>query len=167
MNQFEETEREGRAIYFSYVSGHCKEHYFTKDRYCEVDMFITGNTDITAVIEIKNRTAYTSTEIDKLGGQMLEYNKFTALTSYHTDKQLYSVIYPDEIRMWDVSSITDDRFVIENKYPATTVGYDKRKKEKKVAYLFSDECCCRIKRDKDYEKSCGIDCQGQDTGPDN
>lgn len=152
MDKFTKAEIEGRKIVYDIISGHCDECYFTPTRYDEVDLFITGRTGKEVVMEIKNRPEYTSTQIDELGGHIIEYNKFTALTSYDRFMPLYAMAYQDALLMWNVSGLTDDRFHIEkDKYPATTVGNNRNKKEKKVAYLKRDECCAIIKRNNNDE----------------
>lgn len=146
MNEFEKAENEGRAIVYSLISGHCKNHFFCEKENSGVDMFVTGQTDIKAVLEIKYRSGYTSTSIDNMGGQMLEWKKYNDLLR-QKDKgyiPLYTVVFKDKMVMWDISKINKDRFVIENKYEKTTVGEDHSTITKRVAYLKMDESVTKI-----------------------
>ena len=144
---FDLAEQEGREIMeIEVLSGHCLAYEFTQDKYCPVDGFITGWSH-TAVFELKYRSGYTSTQIDDMGGHIFEWKKFTGLTSYDTyEVPLYIVIYPDYIMMWDISTITEDRFQLErNKYRKATV-VESEIIPKRVAYLKREECCKVIKR---------------------
>lgn len=140
-------ENEGRKIVYGIISGHCSECYFTPNRFDNVDLFITGKTGVEAVMEIKNRTGYTSQEIDRLGGHILERNKLNALLSYEGYKPLYTIVYPNEMIIWNVSDINNDRFQVEDKYPDTT-AIKGHKVPKSVVYLKRDEACCIIHRNK-------------------
>ena len=147
MDEFDKAECEGRRIIEQIISGHCINYEFTKDKYCGVDLLLTGYS-ATVAMEIKNRTGYTSTEIDEMGGHIFEWKKYEALKDYgkYYEKPIYTIIYPDEILMWDISAITDDRFQLEkNKYRMATV-VESKIIPKRVAYLKRDECCKVIKR---------------------
>lgn len=141
MDAFEKAEYDGRKTIEAIISGQCVDYEFTKDKYCGVDLLITGNNK-TVAMEIKNRTGYTSTDIDNMGGHILEWGKYEALKEYlqKYEKPIYTIIYPNEILMWDISDITDDRFMVEEKkYPNTTKGKNKHKIPKKVCYLKREE----------------------------
>jgi hypothetical protein len=155
MDRFTEAEMVGREIVYSLISGHCKNYFFCEKENSGVDMFVTGYTGTKAVLEIKYRSGYTSTSIENMGGQMLEWKKYNDLMKQKSKGYipLYTVVFSDKMLMWDVSSVTDDRFVIENKYKKTTVGEDHRNIEKKVAYLKIGESCTIITRnEKDNRK---------------
>lgn len=137
---FDEDEIKGRYVTSRLIEGNVIDYEFTKDKYDKVDLFVTGYTH-TAAIEIKYRKPqYTSTIIDKKGGHILEWDKFTALTidckSY--DVPIYEMIYTDSILMWDVSYVTKDMFYWK-KLPKTTEGNDKKWEWKFV---------CNLKRNK-------------------
>lgn len=152
MNKFTEAEKEGREIVYGIISAHCEECYFTPQRYDHVDLFLTGRTGVEAVMEIKYRSGYTSTLIDEMGGHILEKEKFNALLSYDNYKPLYTIVYSNELLMWDVSKITEDRFeTVENKYPSNTVMHGD-KIPKKVAYLKRDEACTIIQRKDEHNR---------------
>lgn len=143
MDRFTESEMAGREIVYSLISGHCRNHFFTERKNAGIDMFVTGNTGTKAVLEIKNRTAYTSTDIERLGGQMIEFKKYKDLLKQKEKGYLplYTVVFKDKMVMWDVSIINEDRFITEDKYQKTTVGEDHSTITKRVAYLKIDECC--------------------------
>lgn len=162
-DKFSEAEQQGREIVLGLISGHCRNYEFTKGKYDNVDLFLTGVSGTQAVMEIKNRTGYTSYDIDQMGGHIFEYPKFTALTSYDTYKPIYTVCYPDVCLMWDVSTITDDNFVeVKNKYPSTTVTHGD-KTTKKVTYLQRDKAYI-MKRNEQVDRE---DSEGKDGGEHN
>lgn len=150
MDKFTEADNEGRMIVYNLISGHCKNHFFCERENSGVDMFVTGYTGTKAVLEIKYRSGYTSTSIENMGGQMIEWKKYKDLMKQNGKGYvpLYTVVFNNVMVMWDVSSITDDRFVIENKYEKTTVGEDHKKIKKKVAYLKLGESCTIMKRNE-------------------
>jgi len=135
--KFSAAEKAGRNIVEKIISGHCINYEFTKDRYCPVDLFVTGYTK-KAVVEIKNRTGYTSNDVDNMGGHIFEWKKYTGLTSYDGYEPIYTITYPDCTIMWNVSAITPDRFVTEDKYKHYTV-VSSGTITKKVAYLKKEE----------------------------
>lgn len=154
MDEFEKAECEGRKIIEQLISGHCINYEFTKDKYCGVDLLVTGYS-ATVAMEIKNRTGYTSTEIDEMGGHIFEWKKYEALKDYgkYYEKPIYTIIYPDEILMWDISTITDDRFQLEDKKYKMVTVVESEIIPKKVAYLKKDEAIWKKKRNEDEQDS--------------
>ena len=155
MDKCDEFAKIGNKITYMYISGHCSNIVFTDkdDKFNRVDVLITGNTGTKAVMEIKCRRVSASTVYDD-GGHIFEWKKYAALKDekYTDYKPIYEMIYPDCIMMWDVTNITEDRFVFEkDRYKATTMGTDHSTRPKKVAYLKKDECCTIITR-TDNEK---------------
>ena len=155
-NEYEKLDDDGRDIFYKATSGHIKDYLFT-DPTNEVDMYITGNTDTKAVVEIKYRPKCTSRYIENIGGQMFEIKKYNALMGQKKIgyKPLYAVIFNDRIVIWNVSYLTNDDFVYEkDKYPKSTVEGKEEKEPKWVAYLkLSDACTImRYKYEKDNRK---------------
>lgn len=151
MDDFEKAEAEGRKIVEAILSGHCKAYEFTKEKYDHVDCYITGLSS-TAVMEIKYRSAWTSTQIERMGGQMLEKGKYDALKGKKGYKPIFTVIYKDIVAMWDISSIKADDFKTEAKYPSSTMGKDKATTTKEVAYLDISKANTMKRNGKDKER---------------
>lgn len=145
-DDFDEDEIKGRRIWDLIINGRVIDSEFTPDKYAKVDNLLTGFTK-TAAVELKYRKPkYTSTMVDEMGGHVLEWNKFTALTiDYKTyELHLYVMIYKDYILMWDVSYVNDDMFYWKY-YPKTTEGKNKEKTKKYVCDLKRKDAICILK----------------------
>ena len=144
MSDYEKDDNEGRKMFYSITSGHIQDYVYT-DPQNAVDMYLTGYSGVKAVVEIKLRKDYTSTQIENYGGQMLELKKYNALMGEKEFgyKPLYAVMYPNNVlAIWDISYIKREDFIFEpTKFPKSTVEGKEEKLAKWVVDLKFDDAC--------------------------
>lgn len=151
MDSFDKAELEGRGIIEAIISGRCIAYEFTESKYDHVDCFITGLSS-TAVMEIKHRSAWTSTEIERMGGQLIERTKYDALKENKGYKPIYAVIYSDIVAMWDITDMDESDFHTVDKFPSTTMGKNPHKATKEIAYLSMEDATRIRRKPKEYGK---------------
>lgn len=131
MNEIEEikkAEKKGRDIVYNLIKGKVRRYEFTEITE-NVDLFITGKTDI-VLVEIKDREDYSTDKIEKLGGQWIEKHKYDDMM--RISKKGYTpyflAIFSDKIVLWRIDTL--DIVWEKREVPVTTFG--KKKGEMKI-----------------------------------
>jgi len=145
-NNYARAERIGREIFKRNIIDRVRRLLFTTNPSCPYDGFLTGFTDLTGVLEIKNRDIPDDAYFDRW---LLEEKKAVpliaaAITSGY-NMALYIVITQHYIRIWDLLTI-DLNYETGYFTHSTATNYKKGSEEKSVAYLKEKDLLCKILR---------------------
>jgi len=138
-DNFNACERVGRDIVEGILDGFGATYEETEDPFDAIDIFCTASTGGIGAIEVKYRSAYTSTQIDAMGGHILEQWKYDNLMDAYRLSgytPTYWMAYPDKVLVWDLRGIVP-KWVVA-KYPSTT-AVKGEEKNKMVTYLDRDD----------------------------
>ena len=143
MDKFSIAELSGRTIFNDkLIKNNSSGITFTESKFDKVDVF-WEKYDTKYVGEIKYRENYPSSgRCIVEDGAVLEKTKYDALMEYHNLSGLtpyYIMEFNDNVMyLWDVSELKELEWKIDNKYPRTTKGSNKKKVAKIVTYLKLD-----------------------------
>ena len=141
-DKFDACEIAGRSIVEDVLDGWGYKWNETLGKYDPFDIECTGDTGI-AAIEVKYRSAYTSTQIESFKGgkgHLIECHKYQDLMDAYRLSgytPIYWVTYSDRHIVWDLR-YAEVKEAIDT-YPTTT-AIDGENKERKVLYLQRDDC---------------------------
>lgn len=139
-NSFTKADDKGRNIWYSTISGSIQDIKFTENPFDGVDGYMTGQTGIRSVLEIKNRDIPS----DKYDEVLIEKKKYNTLLqkkeTYKTEKALFINIFRDKYIIWDISSIKEPKWHKVKCTAHTADGtYTRGEKEKEVGFLKKED----------------------------